>query len=391
MSLQRAQHRVLAAGQLGGDVVRQLDLRPHPLSARRAAPAPTRACRRRGRRRAAIACFIATPMSFARLRAALAHRLLDDLPRAPRRRAPPGGSAPISSRLGLLAVGEILASGLAVGPSRPPGGACARGAAPPARHRAPSLAAFCSSESTRRSAPDPLLLAGAHRALQVGLDLLELSPSSAQDTPARAAAVVIARRAVSDCRAGPGAEASRPNSSATFQSTSRRSLRPKPGHQQQVVGARDEPRRQSAPADAQRDRDGLVVPELGHDALAAVAKRRAVSPLPSVAATLRATRRPWRIACCAVGGQGCPRRAGSGTAAQSPIAQTPLRVRTRIARASCDRPPRARRRPSGRPSAATAGLGFTPAVHTTVRAGDPSRRSRASRAVAHLTSAASCW
>jgi len=31
MRLQRAQHRILTARQLGGDIVGKLDLRPHPL------------------------------------------------------------------------------------------------------------------------------------------------------------------------------------------------------------------------------------------------------------------------------------------------------------------------------------------------------------------------
>jgi hypothetical protein len=45
-------------------------------------------------------------------------------------------------------------------------------------------------------------------------------------------------------------------------------------------------------------------------------------PVPIDAATLRATRRPWRIACCAVGGDGLSSLRGIGHAAASPIAQT---------------------------------------------------------------------
>ena len=43
-----------------------------------------------------------------------------------------------------------------------------------------------------------------------------------------------------------------------------------------------------------------------------------------------ATSRPWRSACCAVGGHGSPGRAASGTAAQSPIAHTPSWPTTRM-------------------------------------------------------------
>src|SRR2546429_698584 len=56
-------------------------------------------------------------------------------------------------------------------------------------------------------------------------------------------------------------------------------------------------------------------------------------PMPSSATTLRATVRPWRMAYCAVGGEGLANPAeGSGTAAQSPIAQTPFIPSTRIYR-----------------------------------------------------------
>ena len=61
--LERAQHGVLAAGQLGGDFVGELDLRPHPASAARTSP-DTRLPSARPST-AAIACFIAMPMSLA--------------------------------------------------------------------------------------------------------------------------------------------------------------------------------------------------------------------------------------------------------------------------------------------------------------------------------------
>ena len=63
MRLQRAQHRVLTAGQLGGDFVGELDLRSHPCSAALTSP-DTRLPSARPST-AAIACFIATPMSLA--------------------------------------------------------------------------------------------------------------------------------------------------------------------------------------------------------------------------------------------------------------------------------------------------------------------------------------
>ena len=62
LRLQRAQHSVLTARQLGGDLVRQLDLRPHPLSAARTS-ADTRLPSARPST-AAIALPIAGPMSF---------------------------------------------------------------------------------------------------------------------------------------------------------------------------------------------------------------------------------------------------------------------------------------------------------------------------------------
>ena len=195
---------------------------------------------------AAIACFIADPHVLGRLRAAVAHGPLDD-----RRELLLGelGRQVAADQLGLglLAAGEILAAGLAVGAARPPAGACARGAAPPARpprHASsePSLAAFCSSESTSRSAPTRCFSPARIAPLQVGLDLLEYLPSDDQDTPvwrsrgqlARSPRVRAVARVSSGSRAAAGQAPGRGRrrdrtASATFQSTSRRSLRPMPG------------------------------------------------------------------------------------------------------------------------------------------------------------------
>src|SRR3954454_14874061 len=85
----------------------------------------------------------------------------------------------------------------------------------------------------------------------------------------------------------------------------------------------------------------------------------------SALATLRATVLPWRIACWAVGGLAWPGRAGSGTAAASPIAHTPSTPGTLQVWSVTIRPPS----PSGRPSSATTGTGLTPAVQHTVRHG----------------------
>ena len=69
-------------------------------------------------------------------------------------------------------------------------------------------------------------------------------------------------------------------------------------------------------------------------------------PTPSAAATLRAAVLPCRIACCEVGGQGRPGRAGSGTAAASPSAHTPSSPCTRRWSSTTMRP----RSSSGSPS-----------------------------------------
>ena len=71
------------------------------------------------------------------------------------------------------------------------------------------------------------------------------------------------------------------------------------------------------------------------------------------------------MACCAVGGDAWPLRAGSGTAALSPIAHRLVWPCTSIVRSVMIRPPRS----SGRPSSWTTGWGLTPAVHTSVRDG----------------------
>ena len=68
--LERAQDRVLAAGQLGGDFVGELDLRPHPCSAARTRPETRLPSARPST--AAIAWRMATPMSFGRGGAAVA-------------------------------------------------------------------------------------------------------------------------------------------------------------------------------------------------------------------------------------------------------------------------------------------------------------------------------
>ena len=91
-------------------------------------------------------------------------------------------------------------------------------------------------------------------------------------------------------------------------------------------------------------------------------------PAPSAAATLPATVRPWRSACWQVGGVGWPGRAGSGTAAASPIAHTFERPSTWQKRSTTMRPAPS----SGRPSFSTTGCGRTPAVHATVRHGTSS-------------------
>ena len=95
---------------------------------------------------------------------------------------------------------------------------------------------------------------------------------------------------------------------------------------------------------------------------------RGLRPLIA-AATLRATRRPWRIACWHVGGQGVRRfLAGSGTAAASPMAQMRSWPCTCIVASTTMRPVSL----SGSPSSATIGCGLTPAVHTHVRHGTTS-------------------
>ena len=91
-------------------------------------------------------------------------------------------------------------------------------------------------------------------------------------------------------------------------------------------------------------------------------------PAPSAAATFPATVRPWRSACWQVGGVGWPRRAGSGTAAASPIAHTSSRPSTLQKRSTTIRPVRS----SGSPSFSTTGAGRTPAVQATVRQGTTS-------------------
>ena len=75
----------------------------------------------------------------------------------------------------------------------------------------------------------------------------------------------------------------------------------------------------------------------------------------------RATTRPWRRACWAVGGQAAP-VAGSGIAAQSPIAHTPGHSGTSMKPSTRTRP---RSRAQGRPS--INGWTEVPAVHTSVR------------------------
>ena len=61
--LERAQHGVLTAGELGGDVVGELELRPHPVSDARTS-SETRLPSARPST-AAIACFIDRPVSLA--------------------------------------------------------------------------------------------------------------------------------------------------------------------------------------------------------------------------------------------------------------------------------------------------------------------------------------
>ena len=355
--LQRAQHHVLAARQLGGDVVGELDLRPHPCSAARTS-SDTRLPSARPST-AAIACFIAAPMSLARLRAAVAtacvtiavELLLGELRRQ---------IGADQLRLGLLAAGEVLAPGVAVGARPPPAGACARDAAPPARHRRlpwrPSAARRARAAARRRARFSPARIAPCRSTL--------ICSTIAIRRPGYAAAAMAPMHDLSRARSGvraaqtPGRGGVATEHQRHVPVDQQAQLASDAGHQQQVVGARDQPRGQAAPADAERDRDRLVVAELGDDALGAVAKR------PRRAAAAARRRRCGdepALADRVLGGRRAglarlARRRAPRRSRRSPTRRPPVAAGRRLARRSPHRPvddarvpPRSSGSPSGRP------------------------------------------
>ncbi len=85
-----------------------------------------------------------------------------------------------------------------------------------------------------------------------------------------------------------------------------------------------------------------------------------------VAMMFSATCRPCRIACCAVGGQTAPSwpLARSGTAAESPSANTPSWFGRHMSAVTASRPLTV-----SAPSVAISGLATTPAVQISVRVG----------------------
>ena len=234
MGLERPQDRVLAAGQLRRDFVGQLDLRSHPCRAARTSPGH------------ALAVGAAVD---------LGHRLAHGRPHVLRAGGAAVGDGAGDDRLqvvvgqlgrevggdqlglGLLAAREVLAAALTEGARPPPRGVCAHDAAPPARRRflpwRPSAAPRDQPQSAHlRFVP------GAHGVLQVGVDLIaDPHALQRQGYAARPAIpdgagrreVLRSRPAASGLPKRPGEEESRPNSSATFQSTSRRRRRPRPG------------------------------------------------------------------------------------------------------------------------------------------------------------------
>ena len=187
--LERAQDRVLAARQLGGDFVGKLDLRPHPCSAARTIP-DTRLPSARPST-AAIACFIAAPMSFGEA-APLSRTACSTIAES---------SCSESSAGRYDSMIAASASSPAARSSRPPSGrrlpprdgACARAAAPRARPRRPPWrpsAARRAPAAGRR--PFPFRLRASHPAGRLGS--ARVSPSAVQDTPVAAVSRLPRRR-----------------------------------------------------------------------------------------------------------------------------------------------------------------------------------------------------
>ena len=217
-------------------------------------------------------------------------------------------------------------------PRSPPGhGAAARAAAAPCT-RSGCASRSTSSGSTRPAAPcastaavPPWRCAAAGRARASSSSRRAARPPTSPPRPAsrRRSAPRARSRARADGRAA-RARRSRARTAARRSSRSAsRARRPQPGHQRQVVGAGEEPRREAAPLDAERARappGGGPCRRTRRASCSGTARLAAARP----ARRRRCGRRPcaWRIACCAVGGDGRPCCAGSGTAAASPIAQT---------------------------------------------------------------------
>ncbi len=189
-----------------------------------------------------MACFIAVPMSFGPCGAAVGDGLLDDRPELLVGEL--GGQVGADQlALGLLAAGEILAPAVAEGL-----GGLETALALAAQHgelvvRA-LLGGLLQLGEHEPQRPDLVLFPGAHRVLEVGFDLLEdrhalpekgyaARPDSPELTapPAAGAAEAPGRGGVApeEERDVPVGEQAQPATEA--------------GHEQQVVGAGDEPRR----------------------------------------------------------------------------------------------------------------------------------------------------
>src|SRR5581483_2260595 len=149
MGLERTEHGILAAGKLGCDLVRELDLPPHRRSAALTIP-DTRLPSARPST-AAIAVRIAAPMSFV-LSAPLSRTACATISASSASESSAGRYEPISSP---------SASSAPASSSRPPARNCSAASSRRLRSRRstasssslPSFAAFCSSDRTSLSAP----------------------------------------------------------------------------------------------------------------------------------------------------------------------------------------------------------------------------------------------
>ena len=239
VALERAQHRVAAARQLGCGLVGELDLQAHQCDRAPLARARRRACRRRARRRPPSRPSSPGPCPWAtarrsrrrrrrRSRAARrrtarpAGRSRSAAPRPPRRSA--SSSRPASRNADADSSRRLRSRRSTASSSAPP-----------------SLAAFCSSLRTSRSAPtrsfSPLRIAETRSCFTVSASVIWRSGYA----PVSGLAVRSApppppsppRRASAECARArpsrPSSAVSRPKSRPMFQSTSSRARRPAPG------------------------------------------------------------------------------------------------------------------------------------------------------------------